>query len=250
MRNAAKWKPSKFVYRKGKLIASRDTSEVQISSRLMADLVARNYDKYLKEHAAGRLLDLGCGQVPLYEAYKRYVSESTCVDWANSLHDNQYLDKECDLTKELPFSDGEFDTIILSDVLEHIPNPEDLWRDMSRILAPEGKLILNVPFFYWLHEQPHDFYRYTEFALKRFAQISELNLVLVEPIGGPLEVLADLSAKQAKYIPLVGGIAGSLAQATAIMLSNTFFGRKIFEKIGRKFPFGYFLVAEKPSQDS
>jgi SAM-dependent methyltransferase len=69
---------------------------------------------------------------------------NVCVDWSNSLHGNDFLDAECDLTKDLPFADASFDSILLSDVLEHIPTPERLWREMARLLKPEGKLLLFV----------------------------------------------------------------------------------------------------------
>jgi SAM-dependent methyltransferase len=108
------------------------------------------------------LLDLGCGKVPFYARYREYVSETVCVDWSNSLHGNGHVDAECDLTQELPFADASFDTILLSDVLEHIPAPERLWREMARLLKPGGELLSSVPFFYWLHEEPYDYYRYTK----------------------------------------------------------------------------------------
>lgn len=148
MRNRDKWHPSKYVYRNRTLIASRDRNEVGVQSILIGDLVAGFYDKHLRQHARGRLLDLGCGKVPLFIIYKDYATEVTCVDWEHSLHKNEYLDLECNLTEPLPFNDGEFDTIILSDVLEHIPQPDRLWMEMFRILAAGGKIIMNVPFYY------------------------------------------------------------------------------------------------------
>ena len=96
------------------------------------------------------------------------MTDNICVVLENTLHKSEYLDFECDMKKVLPFMDGELDTIILSDVLEQIPQPEHLWKEMSRILSIGGKIIMNVPFYYWLHEGPHDYYRYTEFALRRF----------------------------------------------------------------------------------
>ena len=80
MKNKEFWKPSKFIYKNKKLIASRDPKEVSISSRLMIDIIAQFYDNYLKLYARGNLLDLGCGKVPLYEAYKDYIIDNTCVD--------------------------------------------------------------------------------------------------------------------------------------------------------------------------
>ena len=152
MKNCDKWLPSKYVRRNGKLIASRDDREVGVGSRLIADLIAEYYDRLLRIHARGRLLDLGCGKVPLYAAYKDYVTDVICVDWENTSHKNEYLDFECNINDALPFDDEEFNTIILSDVLEHIFRPEDLWKEMHRVLAKNGKLILNVPFYYWIHE--------------------------------------------------------------------------------------------------
>lgn len=79
MKNANAWRPSKYVYRYGRLVASRDRAEVNVGSRLVTDLIARAYAAELPKHARGRLLDLGCGKVPLYLAYKSLVSDNTCV---------------------------------------------------------------------------------------------------------------------------------------------------------------------------
>jgi len=231
-------------------MASRDTKEVNVASRLMADIIAESYEKALKLHARGKLLDLGCGKVPLYEAYKKYITKNICVDWESTLHKNEYLDLECDINKELPFEQNEFDTVILSDVLEHIPEPEHLLKEISRVLAHGGKLIMNVPFYYWIHEQPHDYYRYTEFALKRLMKNAGLVLVEFKVIGGPLEILADIIAKNVQSLPLVGSSLAILAQKITYIFAKTTVGQKISNGRSELFPFGYFLVATKPGKRS
>lgn len=245
MKNADTWLPSKYVYRNGKLMASRNPDEVSIGSRLVADLVAQRYADNLERHANGKLLDLGCGQVPLYLAYKGLVSETICVDWANTRHANNHLDHECDLTEPLPFADDEFDTIILSDVLEHIPSPEHLWAEMRRILRPGGKLIMNVPFFYCLHEKPHDYYRYTEFALRRYADQAGLDVVQLEPVGGSPEIFADMMAKHLQFVVLVGSPLARLVQFLTRQFVGTAVGRRLSTRTAEAFPLGYFLVARK-----
>ncbi|PKF61723.1 hypothetical protein CW745_10410 [Psychromonas sp. psych-6C06] len=239
------WKPSKFIYKNERLVASKDTNEVGIGSRLIANIIAEVYQNNLKYHAKGNLLDLGCGQVPLFEAYRGYISDNTCVDWGGSLHRNEYLDLEHDLTKPLPFGDGLFDTIILSDVLEHIPEPERLFSELFRVLSPNGKLILNVPFYYWIHEQPNDYYRYTEFALKRFVERSSLTLIKLESIGGVPEILADILAKNLLRIPIFGKCLSSFLQWATIFFIRTRIGRKVSNRTKNTFPLGYFLVAQK-----
>ena len=245
MKNRDRWKPTKFVYKNSKLRASRDPREVGVSSRLVTDLVAILYHENLQHHSKGRLLDLGCGKVPLFSAYKDYISENICVDWVSSLHKNEYLDFECDITEPLPFQDKEFDTIILSDVLEHIPKPEGLWSEMSRILAVDGKIIMNVPFFYWLHEQPHDYYRYTEFSLRRFAENAGLKVIRLESIGGSPEIITDIFAKTIARVPKIGPLLAKLSQWITFHIIKTGFGKKISEATKRQFPLGYFLIAHK-----
>jgi SAM-dependent methyltransferase len=216
-----------------------------VASRLIADRTAGFYDAHLKLHAKGRLLDLGCGKVPLYDAYRDYVTDCVCVDWGNSLHKNDYLDFEADLTQTLPFKDGEFDTIVLSDVLEHIPDPDRFCQEMARVLSAHGKLLMNVPYFYWLHEKPYDFYRYTEFALRRFMERSGMEVVELLATGGSPEVLADFLAKNVRRVPVIGAPTAIFSQWAVAAFTGTPIGRKVSVASGQTYPLGYFMVAGK-----
>ena len=246
MKNANAWRPSKYVFRNGVLAGSRDRAEVGVGSRLISDLIARAYEINLPKHASGRLLDLGCGKVPLYLAYKSLVAENVCVDWQNTLHKNEYLDHECDLTVALPFAGESFDTIILSDVLEHIPEPALLWQEIARLLTAKGKLLMNVPFYYSIHEQPHDYYRYTEFGLRRFVEAAGLRLLDLEAIGGAPEIVADIFAKNILRLPYAGAPLSMFSQWMTHWLVTTGPGARISRATRSNFPIAYFLVAEKP----
>jgi SAM-dependent methyltransferase len=235
------------VYRKGKLAASHDPQNVGIGSRLTCDLIAGCYDEYLATYARGRLIDLGCVKVPLYASYKDFVSEVVCVDWGNTAHRTNHLDQECDLTKPLPFRDGEFDTVILSDVLEHISQPMLLWGEIARLLAKKGNVLMSVPFYYWLHEEPYDFFRYTEHALRWLAEGAGLRVVLLKSYGGAPEILADITAKNALRIPKIGTTVSTLVQELVSRFRTLAIGRTASESTSKQFPLGYFLVAEKPA---
>jgi SAM-dependent methyltransferase len=245
MRNPELWKPTKFVLRRGRLRASLDRKECAVASRLAVDRTAAIYAAEIPRHCRGRLLDLGCGYVPLHGVYAPHVSASVCVDWPKTIHRSPNLDVECDLSARLPFADGSFDTLILSDVLEHVPDPALLWREMARVLRARGKLLLNVPFFYRIHEAPHDYYRYTEFALRRFAEQVGFDVVVLQAIGGIREVLGDLIAKRLERRPLFGKPLAIALQAACFRIGNTKFGAKKTAKTGRVYPLAYFLVAER-----
>ena len=216
---------------------------------MVADLVASFYDETVPLHARGRLLDFGCGKAPLYGHYARYVDKAVRVDWGNSLHGNPYIDVEHDLTQPMPFEDGAFDTIICSDVLEHLPVPENAWSEMARVLAPGGVLILNVPFYYWLHEEPYDYYRYTRHALTRFAEQAGLEVLSLRPLGGAPEVLLDILGKLLSRGRWGRKVAAAVpASYKAAMRVGRF--RRLSARTGNSFPIGYGMVARKPDRSA
>jgi len=239
MKNTSTWIPTKFVHRAGRLRASRDVAELGIGSRLVADLVAACYDRHLRRHARGRLLDLGCGKVPLFAAYRELVTDVMCVDWNDDLH----VDRVCDLSQPLPLPDAAFDTVVVSDVLEHLPDPALAWREIARVLAPGGALLLNVPFLYPIHAHPHDHFRYTCFALERFARAEGLQPAVLEPVGGLFEVLADTFGKMLAKLPLMGPPLAALQQSLAAAFARSSAGRRLLAATARNYPLGYFMVA-------
>jgi SAM-dependent methyltransferase len=195
MKAAHLWEPTKFVRHGDGWRASRDRHHVAPSSRLAADLTAGAYDTAVRAFARGDLLDLGCGSVPLYGMYRDLVSSTTCADWAGTPHPSPHVDHEVDLNQSLPFADASFDTIVLTDVLEHLPYPDRLFGEMSRLLRAGGHLIVGVPFYYWIHEEPHDHHRYTEYRLRLFCEDHGLELVECRQLGGSRDVLLDVAAK-------------------------------------------------------
>jgi SAM-dependent methyltransferase len=245
MKNTQSWQPTKYELRNGKLRASRNPQFASVSSRLMIDVTASFYQAALPKHARGSLADMGCGNVPFYFIYKNYVHEITCIDWPNTLHKNQYLDLECDLNKPLPLPDNRYDTILISEVFEHIAEPDVLWAELARILKPGGKMLVSVPFLYKIHEAPHDYFRYTEFALKNYAAKNKFRVLELESFGGLPLVLADLYARIVVKIPLIGNALASITQSLCLWFVHTRWGSRISANTGRAYPLGYFMVVEK-----
>jgi len=243
--NEFDWKESKYIFNGREILATSDATQLSPQSWLVASCIARCYQEAFPRYCGGHLLDLGCGKVPFYEAYKSYIRECTCVDWPNSLHKSIHLDMECDLNALIPLDSNTCDTILLSDVLEHIYNPHQLLSECQRILNKNGYLIMNVPFLYWIHEQPYDFYRYTKFALLRMAEEAGFRVCVMRAVGGGLEVFADLTAKSAAVIPLIGGIIGWIVQRIVWQFSRTRVGKTILSKSSNLIPLGYFCVFQK-----
>ena len=247
MKNELNWKPSKYLYRNGKLFSNTDSNYINAGSYLISSLVARHYSDNIPLFVKGDLVDLGCGKAPLYAIYQHYAKSYTTVDWDNGMHGEDYVDITCDLNQKLPFSPEKFDCVILSDVLEHIVNPSNLLMEINRILVSDGVLLMNVPFFYWLHEMPHDYYRFTISALKFFLLNNGYEEIKIEPVGGVLEVGVDIISKLVRVIPIVGRPIAFLLQGINLLFLKSILGKKILRRTARHFPLGYFIVARKKS---
>ena len=59
-----------------------------------------------------------------------------------------------------------FDVVVLCEVIEHLKSPEQGLANIHQMLKPGGKLILSAPFVFPIHDQPHDYFRFTRFGLE------------------------------------------------------------------------------------
>lgn len=140
------------------------------------------------------MLDIGCGQSPykpLLLAPKGFVSEYIGLD----LEQNPVHKNNPDLLwdgRSIPLPDDSVDSILLTEVLEHVPEPSVLLQESNRVLVAGGKLFGTVPFLYPLHEVPWDFYRYTPFAIEKLAKESGFNVIEIEALGGWHASLAQM----------------------------------------------------------
>ena len=97
---------------------------------------------------AQTILDAGCGNGWLASLYGggHMVVGIDLADanlrriQAQGIHAVKY-----NLDAPLPFADSVFDTVVCSEILEHILSPEHLLREILRVLKPHGRVILTVP---------------------------------------------------------------------------------------------------------
>ena len=93
---------------------------------------------------------------------------------------------------ELPFPDNIFDAVLISEVLEHVPDPDRVLGEAARVLNRGGKILITVPFNNPIHADPGDFARYTDTSLRRNLDRAGLEPLVLEPQGHFLSVLADM----------------------------------------------------------
>lgn len=113
----------------------------------------------LKKVKGGKVLDVGAKHSPYVSIFKhsKYVRLDILPD--------SHPDIVGDLHK-LPIKDKTFDTVIATEVLEHLYNPQKAIDEMYRILKKNGTVVASTRFIYVYHPDPHDYFRFTRDSLE------------------------------------------------------------------------------------
>ncbi|MBI5787289.1 MAG: class I SAM-dependent methyltransferase [Candidatus Schekmanbacteria bacterium] len=142
----------------------------------------------IPKYAKGKLLDAGAGRL----AYK-YLLEPCCnryesIDISDRLSRVDFVGD----IQNMQLDGGQYDTVFCSQVLEHVPEPQKALSEFQRILKDGGKLILTVPHLSYLHNEPHDYFRYTKHGLRFMLEKSGFKIIILEPAGGIISFLGHL----------------------------------------------------------
>lgn len=128
----------------------------------------------------GRLLDVGCGMKPYESLLTQRDSRYYGTDWPVTMEGSYGDLTRADFFSDsmvLPFHEGTFDTVISTQVLEHVRQPEIVIPEMARVLKPDGILILSAPMTWPLHEEPYDYYRYTHHGLRHLLKEADFEIL-------------------------------------------------------------------------
>ena len=104
-------------------------------------LADRTLSSFPRPVAGKRILDLGCGPGWYSVALRRGGARVISLDLgADDVHaaGGKGLAALIGDGQQMPFPDGAFDGIFCSNLLEHVPDPEQVLDEVARLLAPGG----------------------------------------------------------------------------------------------------------------
>lgn len=107
----------------------------------------------------------------------------------------------CDLSN-IPVEDNRYDMVLFTQVMEHLPDPLLVLKELHRVLKPSGKLWLSAPFNYEEHEQPYDFYRYTQFGFNHLLKEGGFKIEELDWLEGYYGTVAYQMKSMAINLPL------------------------------------------------
>lgn len=145
----------------------------------------------LRAHAVGRCLDAGAGRSPWRAVLEARGVEVVSLDVESRGPGAPLV---ADLQQMPRVDSASFDTILCTQVLEHLPRPGAALAEIARVLRPGGALILSAPHLSMLHELPHDYFRFTAPGLRSLLEAQGLEVLEIRPSGGLLAFLGHFAS--------------------------------------------------------
>lgn len=168
-----------------------------LSPRYLANVYARRALHEAAEAVHGILIDVGCGLRPYERLFKGLVRVHVGVDWpAAETNAKPHVFGDA---LRMPFADSSVDTILATEVMEHLSDPDKFLEEAARILRPAGTLVLSVPFLEPLHEQPRDYYRFTPYGIRVVMERHGLAVVKMWTKGGWWSVVVGSFVTKSLY---------------------------------------------------
>jgi len=134
----------------------------------------------INQYAKGKVLDIGCGNKPYRDLLSHCESYIGCDIVQSS---EEVVDIVCDATS-IPINNDSIDTVISTQTIEHIGDYKVMLREANRLLKLHGHIIISGPMYWPIHEEPHDYYRFTKFGFKFILEEAGFEIIQIIPNGG------------------------------------------------------------------
>ncbi len=141
-----------------------------------------------KTSLSGKLLDVGSGAHHFEDLYRTF--NKTAIDFAPY----EGTDVIHNLEDGLPFEDGQYHVVASSNTFEHIYAPQMLINECFRVTENGGFIVGSTPFMLMVHQEPYDYFRYTDYALRRMLSDAGYVDIVIVPLGTPNDLLAQMTS--------------------------------------------------------
>lgn len=124
----------------------------------------------------GAVLDFGSGSKP-YRSLLKNCSSYVSLEYDTPVNRQRKVADIFYDGKTIPVHDQSYDAILSTQTLEHVPNPNIIVAEWSRVLKDGGLLLITVPFMWPEHEMPYDYQRFSSSGLRLLLERSYFEIV-------------------------------------------------------------------------
>jgi SAM-dependent methyltransferase len=216
----------------------------RIGRALSGKLTRVTLDRFIAAHATGaRTLDIGAQNGPYAAHFPRRVG----LDIRHGIGVRIIGDAQA-----LGIRDASFPSILCTEVLEHLPEPQRAIDEMYRVLEPGGTLLLTTRFLFPIHDAPHDYFRFTKYGLRHLLRRFEiLDLQEETDAVGTIAVLLQRLGMQADTLrrgPLRGLwlVAAQATRPFSFLITQEYGDSRRLQRETGIMTSGYHVACRKP----
>lgn len=137
-----------------------------------------------RPHARGVLLDVGCGSRPFERVFAGRVTRYFGTDLSASPYLGARRPDAFARAEAQPVRSGSVDTVLGLSMLTYLPEPARMLDEAARVLRPGGILILEFTQNAPLHDEPHDYFRFTRYGATWLLERAGFEPLEVIPVAG------------------------------------------------------------------
>ena len=137
-----------------------------------------------RAHARGVLLDVGCGTKAFAPCFEGRITRYYGVDLPGSLYVGAARPDAWARGEALPIRDASIDTVLGLSMMTYFPEPLRPIEEARRVLKPGGMLLLEFTQMAPLHDEPHDYFRFTRHGAEWLLRRAGFTPIEFIPIGG------------------------------------------------------------------
>lgn len=201
---------------------------------MLFNLIGNNTDavrvEWVKKNLASipegyKILDAGAGELKFKSDcdHLQYVAQDfgqydgkgeeglQTGDW-----DNTRLDIVSDIT-DIPVADDHFEALLCTEVLEHVPDAVSALKEFTRVLKPDGILLITAPFASLTHFAPFHFCGYSKYWYEFHLSKLGFEIETLEPNGSWFSFVAqELRRSRFMGVTYSSKIAGLITRVAVI----------------------------------
>lgn len=208
----------------------------------------RKHVSEVAHYITGKTLDVGAGE---YARYDQLFPQAQCIKMDIRSGDNVDVVGTAD---DIPFGNNEFKSVICTQVFEHLAEPFISAGEIFRVLQPGGHVLVTVPQMNELHEEPHDYFRYTKFGLRYMFESKGFEVLECVQRGGYFTTMSQMRTRyfidrfnlyEAKFFGRVISYVLRIHSKFCIYLDTL-----DKSEANLKHTIGWTVILKKPNEDS
>ena len=211
----------------------------KLSRKNLEHFILRSFNKIKKRRKNYNVLNIGSGG-QIKTIFKKNFKNVFEIDIDSKRNPDQIIDIcNNNFSKSIKYRPN---LVCIFEVLEHTTNPMNAINNIHKIINSGDYVLASVPFIFHIHDEPHDYFRFTRFGLELL--FKNFKNIKIYERNGWLESIFVILLRMEKEKNILSKLLGKMfIIVTFLILPLLLLLQLIFPS--KKITTGYYIEAQK-----